>query len=103
MDVTDCGCNDGYYDDGLNNDCVQCPNPHKVSQCTSDSNITVCKPGFERSMNTVDCGCNEGFYEDGTNLNCKECEYPCTKCSDTSTCVGECSSTLNRNSAPTCS
>lgn len=54
-------------------------------------------------MNTVDCGCNEGFYEDGTNLNCKECEYPCTKCSDTSTCVGECSSTLNRNSAPTCS
>lgn len=50
MNTSDCGCNEGYYDDNTNINCIQCPNSYKVKSCSSSSNITECKPGIGRSL-----------------------------------------------------
>lgn len=35
-----CSCNDSYYDDGVNANCVKCP--LKYAKCTSPTNGILC-------------------------------------------------------------
>lgn len=74
---SNCLCENGYYDDTINDDCQICPNPYKILRCSNLTTILECKTGNERSMNTLDCGCNPGFYDDGINSDCVSCSYPC--------------------------
>lgn len=48
------------------------------------------------------CGCDAGFYDDMTNPACVTCPYPCTECSDATTCTVCQGAIANRESDPNC-
>ena len=67
QDFPNCTCGSGYYDDGLNADCVKCD--YKCAECAGlPANCTECAVGYQRKMNEPLCGCKQGYTENDTEV-----------------------------------
>ncbi|CAD8151299.1 unnamed protein product [Paramecium octaurelia] len=84
---TNCKCELGYYDIGLqicskcNSNCLTCE--------TSSTRCTSCSSNQFRELNLVTfiCDCSQGYIE--INGICEQCHHSCTTCSQT---INKCSS-----------
>ena len=97
-----CLCEEGYFDDLVNQDCQKCP--LECETCISAQDCTSCR-GENRdliiSRGLGKCRCLEGYFDakDYGEVNCLICHPKCTGCTRYDRCL-ECSE--NRLSAPNC-
>lgn len=83
-----CDCNNTFYDDGVNADCVTCPSPGGVCGNTDSSVYITCASTF--------------YMIDGeSGPECLACPSHCNNCYNDKFCY-ECSSSDNRGDAPWC-
>lgn len=74
-----CLCNDGKFDDGVNQACAACS--ITCGKCTSTNTCTACGSSTFRTLNTTynTCPCDAGYYENNVPI-CATCHYTCATC-----------------------
>lgn len=69
MDTSDCGCNPGYFDDGVNVDCQVCSYP--CLNCTDTNTCEGICDTPENRNSSPECSCHDGYFDNGTFCECK--------------------------------
>ncbi|KAL4470078.1 hypothetical protein ABPG72_008737 [Tetrahymena utriculariae] len=77
LQVSQCLCLPGYYDDGTNT-CQTCD--PKCKTCSSSTNCTSCSDFQNRQLNTStnNCDCKQGYVD--VAGSCVQCHFSCQTC-----------------------
>ncbi|EAR91902.2 surface protein (macronuclear) [Tetrahymena thermophila SB210] len=101
-----CGCQDGQYQDTINQKCIQCD--ESCGTCSSSSFCNTCASGFEQidpgvcvrkcptnstliyDGSKYTCQCNKGYFPVLNSLYqivaCNQCPNGCSSCTDSKSC-----------------
>jgi hypothetical protein len=71
-----CLCQDGYYDDGANMDCLPCSLECETCEVNATQCLT-CLAGSNRFFSKGTCICKDGWYDD---TGCQPCLNTCMTC-----------------------
>ncbi|KAM3143282.1 hypothetical protein pb186bvf_004614 [Paramecium bursaria] len=75
-----CACQQGYFDDGINLNCIQCP-----INCIECSNLNTCQSCQINYSGSQCQNCVTGYYLDQTN-KCQICMDKCISCTTLQSC-----------------
>ncbi|KRX06572.1 Insulin-like growth factor binding protein, N-terminal [Pseudocohnilembus persalinus] len=79
-----CECQDGFYDDGRNEQCQICD--WGCETCSEQGSCNSCLISQPQRNLELNCACPKGYYDDFVSGQCQICDRGCATCSEQGSC-----------------
>lgn len=89
LNLGQCICADGYYDDGVLQNCLECHPNCALCGSYSTTDCTECNPPYYLTLAFTSCtvDCPERYFEFSSNYTCLSCQNWCLECVNETHCT----------------